>query len=152
MELVARSPLLMITGRPSARRPLPPLETETRALGPRNVWRHHSRLLLPLGLLNGIAVALWVGSIGALMQGALPFGVAIGAASGIGYAVLSGVLGNLAVATAATAVQLSLREGTPVRLMIFLHDAHLRGLLRATGPAYEFRHARLQEWLARQPE
>ncbi|KOX11533.1 hypothetical protein [Streptomyces sp. NRRL B-3648] len=30
-----------------------------------------------------------------------------------------------------------------------MHDAHLRVLLRVTGPAYEFRHTRLQEWLAR---
>ncbi|MEU2059052.1 hypothetical protein [Streptomyces sp. NPDC013455] len=151
VELVARSPLSMITGLPSPRRPLPPLETETRALGPRDVWRHHSRLLLPLGLLNGVAVALYSGCLGVLLHGSASFGVAIGVAIGSGYAVLSGVLGNLAAATAATAVQLSVREGTPVRLMAFLHDAHLRGLLRASGPAYEFRHRRLQERLAREP-
>lgn len=150
-ELVARSPLSTVTSLLSRLRPVPPLETQTRVLGPHDVWRHHTRLLIPLGLLNGVAVALYMGSIGAVSQGGLPFGVAIGVASGIGYALLSGVLGNLAVATAATAVQLSFREGTPVSLMAFLHDAHLRGLLRATGPAYEFRHARLQERLARRP-
>ncbi len=94
-------------------------------------------------------MALYAGSIGAVSKGGTPFGVAIGVASGIGHAVLSGVLGNLAVATAATAVQLLFREGTPVSLTTLMHDAHLRVLLRVTGPAYEFRHARLQEWLAR---
>ncbi|MFG2118270.1 hypothetical protein [Streptomyces sp. NPDC048710] len=34
-------------------------------------------------------------------------------------------------------------------MMSFLKDAHERNLLRATGPVYRFRHARLQERLAR---
>ncbi|WP_159048856.1 hypothetical protein [Streptomyces sp. NRRL B-3648] len=61
---------------------------------PLDVWRYHSRLLIPLGLLIGVAMALYVGSIGAVSKGGTPFGVAIGVASGIGYAVLSGVLVN----------------------------------------------------------
>ncbi|ANP52081.1 hypothetical protein J2Z21_009761 [Streptomyces griseochromogenes] len=36
----------------------------------------------------------------------------------------------------------------PWRLMAFLEEAHQRGVLRQTGAAYEFRHARLQEQLA----
>lgn len=36
----------------------------------------------------------------------------------------------------------------PWRLMTFLEEAHQRGVLRQTGAAYEFRHARLQEQLA----
>lgn len=36
----------------------------------------------------------------------------------------------------------------PWRLMTFLEEAHKRGVLRQTGAAYEFRHARLQEQLA----
>ncbi|MER5453015.1 hypothetical protein ABT052_44470 [Streptomyces sp. NPDC002766] len=36
----------------------------------------------------------------------------------------------------------------PWRLMAFLDEAHQRGVLRQTGAAYEFRHARLQEHLA----
>ncbi|BBC28897.1 hypothetical protein SGFS_001880 [Streptomyces graminofaciens] len=55
---------------------------------------------------------------------------------------------RLAVATALTAVQLRHDEGTPVRLVHFLEDARRRNLVRATGPVYQFRHARLQERLA----
>ncbi|MBG7704672.1 NACHT domain-containing protein [Streptomyces sp. MC1] len=39
----------------------------------------------------------------------------------------------------------------PLRLMAFLEEAHQRGVLRQTGAAYEFRHARLQEQLATSP-
>ena len=36
----------------------------------------------------------------------------------------------------------------PWRLMGFLEDAYLRGVLRRTGAEYQFRHARLQEHLS----
>ncbi|BCL16450.1 NACHT domain-containing protein [Micromonospora sagamiensis] len=36
----------------------------------------------------------------------------------------------------------------PWRLMRFLHDAYHRGVLRRVGAAYQFRHARLQDYLA----
>jgi hypothetical protein len=36
----------------------------------------------------------------------------------------------------------------PVCLMRFLEDARERQVLRAVGPAYQFRHARLQDRLA----
>lgn len=37
----------------------------------------------------------------------------------------------------------------PLRVMFFLGDAHRRGVLRQVGPHYQFRHARLQDHLAR---
>lgn len=42
---------------------------------------------------------------------------------------------------------LALRAEVPWRLMTFLDDARQRGVLRANGPAYRFRHVRLQEHL-----
>jgi hypothetical protein len=39
------------------------------------------------------------------------------------------------------------RKHTPLRIMLFLHDAHRRGILRRIGPVYQFRHARLLEHL-----
>jgi hypothetical protein len=36
----------------------------------------------------------------------------------------------------------------PRTLMPFLDDAHRLGLLRAVGPAYQFRHAELHDHLA----
>src|SRR5262249_14356729 len=39
----------------------------------------------------------------------------------------------------------------PWRMMGFLDDAHERGVLRQVGAVYQFRHARLQDYLANQP-
>lgn len=43
---------------------------------------------------------------------------------------------------------LALRGHLPWRLMAFLDDARHRDVLRANGPAYQFRHVRLQKHLA----
>jgi hypothetical protein len=42
-----------------------------------------------------------------------------------------------------------MRRRLPLRLMGFLDDAYRLGLLRITGPVYQFRHAVLQDHLAR---
>src|SRR5262249_22653871 len=39
----------------------------------------------------------------------------------------------------------------PWRMTGFLDDAHQRGVLRQVGAVYQFRHARLQDYLANQP-
>lgn len=44
-------------------------------------------------------------------------------------------------------VWLALRRKLPWRVMAFLDDARHRGVLRANGPAYQFRHVRLREHL-----
>lgn len=46
-------------------------------------------------------------------------------------------------------VELALRHRTPLRLMRFLEDARKRQVLRTAGPVYQFRHAKLQERLAK---
>jgi hypothetical protein len=43
---------------------------------------------------------------------------------------------------------LALRGHLPWNLMSFLDDAHSRGVLRQSGGVYQFRHARLQEYLS----
>lgn len=43
---------------------------------------------------------------------------------------------------------LALRDYLPWNLMAFLNDAHSRGVLRQSGGVYQFRHARLQQFLA----
>ncbi|WP_395107465.1 NACHT domain-containing protein [Actinomadura sp. SCN-SB] len=45
-------------------------------------------------------------------------------------------------------VVLAVRDGFPLRLIAFMDDAHRMGLLRTFGPAYQFRHADLQDHLA----
>lgn len=44
------------------------------------------------------------------------------------------------------------RRVLPLRLGAFLDWATAAGLLRLSGPAYQFRHRELQEWLAAHPE
>ncbi|WP_336114916.1 hypothetical protein [Streptomyces sp. PTD9-10] len=127
---------------------LPSPTAESRVIDPSDVWRHHVRLRLPLGLMVGVTIGSFWGCVSG-DAGGLVSGVVVGVFTAVGPAVRCGVVPNLAVATTLTAVQLSRSEGTPVRLMSFLKDAHERNLLRATGPVYQFRHARLQERLAR---
>ena len=124
----------------------PPV-VDSRSVGPREVWLHHIRLRLLLGLLVGLAVALLFVPISTWQHGFWT-GAPLGVGAGLWIGLVSGPVTNLGVATAMTAVQLSAAEGTPVRLMSFLEDARRRNLLRATGPVYQFRHARLQERLA----
>lgn len=120
--------------------------TDTRAVSPRDVWRHHVGLRLVLGLLTGVAIAVFSGSLVAHEYG-LRNGALVGATAGLWACLFAGPVGNLGVATALSAVQLSISEGTPVRLMSFLEDARRRNLLRAAGPAYQFRHDWLRESL-----
>ncbi|MFI5961429.1 hypothetical protein ACIA8J_04610 [Streptomyces asoensis] len=128
-----------------------PAVVDTRSVGPLQVWRHHIGLRLFLGLLTGFALALFIGPI--LMWTWSPMrGAMFALTAFVWTGATSCLAGNLAVATALTAVQLHHEEGTPVRLVHFLEDARRRNLLRATGPVYQFRHARLQERLARPPE
>ncbi|MER6733730.1 hypothetical protein [Streptomyces puniciscabiei] len=95
---------------------------------------------LAVGLLIGPLIAWWLG---------LKLGVLAAVSAALWTGAWAGPANNLAIAAALTAVQLSVREGTPVHLLSFLEDARHRNLLRATGPVYQFRHARLQERLAR---
>lgn len=41
----------------------------------------------------------------------------------------------------------AVRGELPWRLIRFLDDAHRRGVLRRAGAVYQFRHARLQQYL-----
>ncbi|MGP3925935.1 hypothetical protein [Streptomyces sp. 8N616] len=127
--------------RPS-RRPV----AETRSVGPRDVWRHHIRLRLVLGLLTGVAVALFFGSLAAYEYG-LRNGVLVSALRGCGHASSPARSATWALPLPSPPSSSPSGEGTPVRLMSFLENARRRNLLRAAGPAYQFRHTRLQERL-----
>ncbi|MEO5874041.1 MAG: hypothetical protein ABIS86_06855 [Streptosporangiaceae bacterium] len=48
-------------------------------------------------------------------------------------------------------LDLAVRGRLPLRLMGFLADAREQEVLRQSGGTYQFRHIRLQEWLANQP-
>ncbi|MFJ6890018.1 hypothetical protein ACIQRC_34945 [Streptomyces californicus] len=123
--------------------------SESRSIGPRPVWHHHARLRVLLGLMNGVAIGLLAGVFGSLSSYEPELVLRLVVAATVWPAIYSGLVENIAFSTTLTAVQLNARAGTPVRLVRFLDDAHRRNLLRAVGPVYQFRHARLQERLAR---
>jgi hypothetical protein len=129
---------------------------DASAVIPASSWRND----LAFGLLAGLLVGLVLGIVSGLSSSNLqpaPFepqiglGTALGTGLGVGLAagtVL--VLFSTRTWQASLAfVQLTVRWRTPPRLMRFLEDARQRNVLRIIGPVYQFRHARLQDRLAR---
>jgi hypothetical protein len=124
-------------------------------------WRNDRSCALQVGLVGGLVVGLVsVPAVGVLaylggsgLRGGLRLALAFGPAVGLVGVLVGGLvvgLGNSQVwSSSLAAVQLAMRWHTPVRLMGFLDDAHKRNILRTVGPVYQFRHARLQDRLAR---
>jgi hypothetical protein len=121
-------------------------------LSPLTSWRsdraHGLTAALAFGLAYGVMVGLMTGTPDGFGNGGLWTGVAAGLAAAVGT-VLGGafILPRTWPASLAFA-QLAARGHTPVHLMRFLEDARDRNVLRTIGPAYQFRHARLQDRLA----
>lgn len=75
--------------------------------------------------------------------------------AGLVYIAIAIIPGVLAFTLSAWArfqvarIWFAVRGRPPWRLVAFLRDAHARGALRQAGAAYQFRHVRLQEELAR---
>lgn len=100
---------------------------------------------LLLGPAFGIAGAVAKGFAGLIS--AVEAGISFGIAGGVVFVVTFGFTGAGPVYLVAVSV-LYARRRVPRRLMRFLDDAHRLGLLREAGPAFQFRHARLQDRLA----
>jgi hypothetical protein len=114
-------------------------------------------------LAGGIAGSLIYGRLGALaytLVGAIVGGLVLPPAQSAALAVVLGLTfglsaGYLAMLSKAWCVfalsrmWLALLGRQPWRLMRFLEDAHQCGVLRQVGGVYQFRHARLQDHLAR---
>jgi hypothetical protein len=125
-----------------------------RAASPLSVLRQDraaALLALPPHLLVCGAAAMFLGAD--LSQRPTPstptnvaavvFGLALGAAAWVGYALTYTAWGWFCLVR----VRLALAGVLPWRLMAFLADAHRRNVLRQAGPAYQFRHSRLQDYL-----
>jgi NACHT domain len=109
------------------------------------------------------AVVGWLalGSIGAVtysLAGAVVAGLLFPPTNSVVYGLAVGLLFGLAVgslfvlsktwgAFVFSRAWLALRGHQPGRLMRFLEDARRRGVLRQAGGVYQFRHARLQDYL-----
>ena len=106
----------------------------------------------PLGLLRDdrrhtLAVPLAVGLMVGLMVGfAVGFavGLAVGLAYGLAYGSTKSAWGQFQLAR----IWWWSHGRSPRNLMVFLSDAHHRGVLRQAGGVYQFRHALLRDRLA----
>jgi hypothetical protein len=121
--------------------------------------------VLSFGLAGAAAGAVvgWLalGSIGAVtysLAGAVVAGLLFPPTNSVVYGLAVGLLFGLAVgslfvlsktwgAFVFSRAWLALRGHQPGRLMRFLEDARRRGVLRQAGGVYQFRHARLQDYL-----
>ncbi|CAM5273209.1 hypothetical protein SPURM210S_06157 [Streptomyces purpurascens] len=95
------------------------------------------------GLFGGLAVG---GTVALLLEPST--GLVVGAAT----AIASGQASGLSAARRYLVFLLCARRRLPFRLGRFLDWACAAGLMRYSGPAYQFRHAELQHWLAAHPD
>lgn len=107
-----------------------------RASSPAESQRGDRRLNILIISTSGLAFGL----AGGLMDG-LAFGL-------MGGLMMPGLMDRAWPAFLIAAGWLGARRRLPWRLMAFLDDAYRLGLLRVVGPAYQFRHAELQDHLA----
>src|SRR5262245_45116424 len=77
--------------------------------------------------------------------------VGLGLGIGLGVGLASGLLPGTWAPFVIVRSWLALRGRLPWHLMAFLEDCHRLGILRQVSPVYQFRHARLQDHLARTP-
>jgi hypothetical protein len=99
---------------------------------------------LAFGIIAGILAATPAGFGPAGAMAGLAAGLAVAAGTWLAAALVLPLSWPVSLAFA----QLAARGPTPARLMRFLEDARDRNVLRAIGPVYQFRHARLQDRLA----
>ncbi len=103
-----------------------------------------------MGLGLGAGIALYV-----TIQFGATAGIAIGVAYGLAYGITiaiayrsSGLTTPAFMTFIIARAWLALQRKLPWALMPFLEDAHRLGVLRQQGAVYQFRHARLQTYLA----
>jgi hypothetical protein len=122
--------------------------TDERPQTPTTTLRRDRQLVYIKSLAGGFALGIALGVPDALTGGA---GLASVLATGLVFASAIALGVGLHQASGRYLVTVSVlraRQQTPLRLLNFLDDAHRLGILRQTGPVYQFRHAKLQDHLA----
>ncbi|WP_327722795.1 NACHT domain-containing protein (plasmid) [Streptomyces sp. NBC_00490] len=115
-------------------------------LGARAVIRSDALAGLTFGLTFGLAAGLLLGLAAGLAVG-LAFGLATGPVFGLATGLVIGAQASRRYAV----FLLCSRRRLPFRLALFLDWAVTAGLLRYSGPAYQYRHRELQHWLRQHP-
>ena len=131
----------------------------TSSPSPTVTWLEARNYAIVAGVLAGLVAGLAFG-LGAVFMARLVAGLVSVSVLGLGFVFVAGLVVGLLTgvgihlatsptwSSALAMAQLAREWDTPVRLMKFLDDAGERGVLRTVGPAYQFRHARLQDRLA----
>jgi hypothetical protein len=123
--------------------------TDDRPRTPVTTFRRDLRLVYLKSLVGGalFGIAFWLQDV-LSGTGGPPTGLAVGILVAVAIALGVG-LHQPSGRYLATVSVLHVRDRLPLRLLDFLDDAHRLGILRQAGPVYQFRHARLQDHLAR---
>jgi hypothetical protein len=103
---------------------------------------------LVAGLVAGLVVGLVAGLVFWLVLGFVVGALVLGLVLGLVGGLMIGLTSSETWAVSLASVQLAIAWHVRMRLLKFLDDALSRNVLRAVGPAYQFRHARLQDRLA----
>lgn len=138
------------------------VEGERRPLGPRESWRNDRVLAVVAGLMVGLAMMTgyeiyfilvrFVNKLGGKTPRTdLAHGLANGLIFGLVMVLVFGITSSLTWPTTIAWLQLQCsRHVSTIALIPFLEDARDRGILRTIGAVYQFRHATLQDQLAKQ--
>ncbi len=129
--------------------PSQPGAHDASPLLPRASWRRDQAHARTLGLVAGVTFWLGLWAVFAIAVAPL-FGLAVGFVSGLAFGLILALTYPVTWTASLAFAQLARRWRTPLRLMRFLEEARELNILRTVGPVYQFRHARLQDRLARQ--
>jgi hypothetical protein len=125
------------------------------SLSPATSWQLNRNYVLTVTLMVGLVLTLLLGLVSGLTFGVvhgLAGALVLGPPAGLAIGLVIGLSSCETWPTFLASVQMAREWHTPVPLMRFLNDAHSRNVLRTVGPAYQFRHARLQDRLAAMPD
>jgi hypothetical protein len=112
------------------------------------------RAIIRGDIVYGLVLILAGAIVGGLLGGPPnqpPDSLADGLACALSAGIAFGLTRGLAATRRYTVFLLCARRRLPFRLARFLDWTASAGLLRYSGPSYQYRHRELQQWLARQP-
>lgn len=103
---------------------------------------------LTAGLASGVTIAL-LGDL--VFEEGLTSSLTAGAVIGVVFGTIFGIMFGAGAARRYAVFLLCSRRHLPFRLGVFLDWAVTAGLMRYSGPAYQYRHRELQHWLRQHP-